>query len=315
MLSPESQAYVSLRELARTSLVVQHVAVFKFRCDESFDSDPNQDKHSSKQSGNDRYVPRAYVVCGFFGPGDLWEKVERRWTKANKHYGVKRFHAAEVNARKGEFKGWGEGKRNSYVKRLLRVIGDQGPRFHAISCGMLVRDYERIIDLEGRAKFGHPYIACFKSCLVMIAQAMEYADFPTGDQFEVLLDRNKIENEAVRVFYKMKDDPQWPYCHRLATCAPGSSEEIPALQVADLIAYDTFRLLHSKHLGAEHIRKSLESLFSKNRFYSVYYEEKILNRLVEPLRVATCEPSGFVVSFPPPAGSKGHQEYKRRHLA
>jgi hypothetical protein len=109
---------------------------------------------------------------------------------------------------------------------------------------MFVRDYQRVIAEPDRAKFGHPYIACFKTCVVMIAQQMELGDFSPEDQFAVILDRNDFDIEAVDVFYKMKDSREWPYHRRLATCAPGSAHETPALQTADLIACDTFRLLH-----------------------------------------------------------------------
>jgi hypothetical protein len=46
--------------------------LFKFACDESYDS-PRQPP----------FDPKTYVVAGFFSEERIWEKVERRWKNAN----------------------------------------------------------------------------------------------------------------------------------------------------------------------------------------------------------------------------------------
>jgi hypothetical protein len=121
--------------------------------------------------------------------------------------------------------------------------------------------------------------------------------FPPEDKFAVILDRNDFEDEAVDAFYKMKDGPEWQYHHRLATCAPGSCEDFVPLECADLIAYETFRLIHN---GAkdDKVRKALRSMFSDNGFLGYSFEPDALMLLKEPLEAATCVENGFVVSFP-----------------
>jgi len=211
---------------------------------------------------------------------------------------VKRYHAAYLNARSGEFDGWGKDKQISYTKNLIQALLDQKRKLHALSCSMWASDYYRIISDDGRRKLGKPYIACFKSCIATIAREMEIRNFSPDDKFAVILDRNEFEDEAVKVFYTMKDTPEWPYHHRLATCAPGSWQDFVPLQCADLIAYETFRLIHD---GAkdEKVRKALKLMFSENGFLGYGFDPVALRSLKTDLEQAVCVDNGFVVSFPP----------------
>jgi hypothetical protein len=201
-------------------------------------------------------------------------------------------------ARAGEFEGWEKEKQITYSKNLVQILQDQKRNLHAVSCGMWSTDYYRIISNEGRRKLGRPYIACFKTCVATIAREMEIRGFPPQDKFSVILDRNEFEDEAVDVFSKMKDAPEWPYHHRLATCAPGSCEDFVPLECADLIAYETFRLIHDGAKG-DKVRKALRLMFGDNGFLGYSFQPDALKRLKEPLEDAVCVDNGFVVSFPP----------------
>ncbi len=305
---------ISTREHIRTLCPGRFrlMALFKFYCDESYDSDPHQDESRLFDPTAKPHVPQTFAVAGFIAPENVWERVERRWNNANRFFKVSRFHAANVNARDGEYEGWKKGKRNRYVRRLLRILTDQRLQLHAFACGMFARDYERIISEKGRENFGPPYIACFKSCVSMLAQQMELGGFPEEDKFSVVLDRNEWELEAVKIFYDLKDTTEWPFHSRLETCAPGSSAEIAALQTADLITYDTFKLLHGKHRGIENVCRSLESMFGRNGFYGVYFEQDTLNRIKEAAENSSCLRGKFVVNFPPPDTTEAAEKYRRQ---
>jgi hypothetical protein len=281
----------------------RYVAIFRFFCDESYDSDPktgtgmmfDQDDPKAKKA---KYVPSTYVVGGFFSNEYTWADVEKRWGAENQRVGVSRYHAANVNARSGEFEGWEKEKQIVYSKNLLQILRDQKTDIHAVSCAMWASDYYRIISDEGRRKLGSPYVACFKNCVATIAREMELRGFQPEDKFEVVLDRSAYEGEAVEVFYKMKDERKWAYHHRLATCAPGSWEDFVPLECADLIAYETFRLIHDRTKG-DKVRKALQLMFSDNGFLGYSFEPDALNSLKEALEDAVCVDNGFVVSFPP----------------
>jgi hypothetical protein len=286
----------------------RYLALYKFFCDESYDSDPKQDPLYVYDLGS-QFVPRSYVVAGFFAADLIWEQIENDWNIANSNAGVKRYHAVEVNARSGEFEGWDKDKQISYSIDLLKALKRHGRMLHAVSCGMLPREYEDSIDDLGREKLGHPYIACFKSCVSLIARAMDspLAEFQDDDKFSVMIDRSDFQTEAVDIFYKLKDHA--PFGHCLATCTPGDKEEVVSLQPADLIAYETYRLFHDPYkVGSNaRMRKAMQEMFPDNGFIGYYFDKGAFEMLKEPINKATCVPNGFVVNFPeePPEPESG----------
>jgi hypothetical protein len=179
---------------------------------------------------------------------------------------------------------------------MLRILTDQGKRLHGVSCGILADEYREIINERGRESFGAPYLACFKTCISTIAKEME--NFPAEDQFAVAMDRNDQEMDAVRLFYDLKDDPGFKFRHRLAGCAPFASGELVILQPADFIAYESFRLLHSKRYGNEQIRVVLKSMFNTNGFTGYYFGTDQFREFKEPMETSTCRPNGFFINMP-----------------
>ncbi|MFI5095191.1 MAG: hypothetical protein ACHQIK_17280 [Candidatus Acidiferrales bacterium] len=289
----------------------RYMALLRFFCDESYDSDPNKGHRNVRSKAKTVYVPKTYVVAGFLANEFVWGKIEKPWLEKNKEYGVSRFHAAYVNARDGEFAGWSKPHRDSYVLPLLGMLQEQGRYLHAISVGMYPRDYEKIINPHGRRLFGTPYIACFKTCVVLIAHEMELMGLPREDKFAVVFDRNEFESDAVKIFYALKDNPAFPLRHRLATCAPGGWEEFVPLQCADMIAYDTHRLLEDKKVGMERTRKSLESLYSKNSFMGFYFEQDLLRSFKEPLENAKGVDNGFIVTPRPLCNLEQYETFRK----
>jgi hypothetical protein len=178
------------------------VALFRFFCDESYDSDPKTGRGMVffRPGGQSIYIPQTYVGGGFFAHEYTWTEIERRWSEENKRAGISRYHAACVNSRTGEFDGWSKDQQIEYSKNLIEILRDQKRDLHALSCSISASDYQRLINDHGRKKLGHPYIACFKSCIALIAQEMEVRGFPRDDKVSVILDRNDLEEQAVKVF-------------------------------------------------------------------------------------------------------------------
>jgi len=256
------------------------MAMLWFYCDESYESKPK--------------MSRTYVVAGFVAEEKTWNKVEKRWRHVNKHRGVSRFHAAELNAFDHEFKGWTSQRSKRYTKALLKVTNRQKKKLHAVGTGLLLEDYEKVITKEGREKFGHPYLVCFKTCLSHIAERLENEGFDPDWKYSVIFDRNEFETEAVRLFYAMKDDPRWKYRHRMGTCAPGSWKEFVLLEVADLIAYESYRYLHGQNFGNKKARKAISKMFEKNGFSGFYYDADLLKDIKDEIETSDCGLNGFI---------------------
>lgn len=278
------------------------MALLTFYCDESYDSSPPNNGLVFHAINDIPHVPKAYVVGGFLANERTWGAIGDRWREENKRVGVSRYHGAHVNAKTYEFEGWDKDRQQEYSINLLTILKDQQREIHAVSAGLFPREYEQIISEKGRERLGCSYIVCFKSCVAMIAQEMEIrSQFGPDDKFAVILDRNDHESEAVDIFYALKDTTTWPYHRRLATCAPGGWEDHVELQPADLIAYETFRILGEKYEGREGARPALRSMFKTNGFLGYYFGVQSFKDMKYAVENTECVPNGFVIQFPAPA--------------
>jgi hypothetical protein len=271
------------------------MALFKFYCDESYDS-PNE----KRKSGDPPYQPRSYVAAGFFGSELVWSKVERDWSRRNELEGVARFHAAHLNAGTWEFDGWTKARRINYSKDLLKVIKRQRTGLHGVSIGLFADDYRRIISQEGQVKLGLPHLLCFKTLVAQVASMMDQANCAPDDKVAVIIDRGPHEIECVEQFYKIKDDRRnFRHRHRLATCTPGAAEEFIGLQVADYIAYETFRLIDARRKGkTTEIRKPLQAILGINGLMGLALGEPLFETIKDGIDKLTCKPNEDLL-FPP----------------
>lgn len=270
--------------------------LFKFFCDESYDSPVNNQK---RKPGDPPFEPRSYVVGGMFGDQDSWGKVEGGWKRKNDLEGVPRFHAVHLNHGTYEYDGWSKPRRVAYSKEMLKILKRRGKRLHGVSIGLFADEYRSIINADGQRKWGHPYLVCFKTAVALVASQMDYGGFYPEDQVEVILDRNDFQTLAVEAFYAMKDDPGFKHRHRLATCTPADSAEIVALQVGDFVAYETFKLMHGRRLNADfNMRPSMRAVLGQIGFLGLAMGTETLTRMKDEVENSPSRSNGTFI-IPP----------------
>jgi hypothetical protein len=184
---------------------------------------------------------------------------------------------------------------------MLRILKEQNRKLHGVSCGIYVDDYRRIISQTGQVKMGHPYLICFKSLISRIAEQMSspQSGFHPDDRFSVILDRNSLDIEAVKIFYGMKDNPAFRYGTKLETCTPADSGSVIGLQPADFVAYETFRLMHGRRNGAVAIRRALDGMFGTTGFIGEMFDAEVFERIKNDVDSMPSNPNGFVIVPPP----------------
>ena len=242
-----------------------------FYCDESYDQ-----------------PTRTYCVAGLLGDEQTLTKLETNWQGINARFGVSRFHATHLNGFKGEFKPWADNKNKQvqYSKRCLKAIQKRGKKLCLTAIAMEADEYKKHLSEESRIRFGHPYIACFKTCVLMIAIHMR--NMPDEFAFSVIFERNEHSSEALRVFNLLKQqNPE--IGKRLGTCASGRWDKQIALQPSDLVAYETMRMLQSKRSNGT-MRIALNTLFGVNSSLGWYFDGPVLASLKEVLELSTVDP-------------------------
>ncbi len=256
--------------------------LFRFYCDESYDGNAEN--------------PKYFAISGFFSDHPTWEEVEREWVAINESEGVRGgYHATELNGRgpKTRYAGWDKSRGDAYSAKLLKAINRQKKRMVAYNCGIRGDLYRKIISDEGRNKLGHPWMVCFKSIIAMVAKDME--TLPREDTFSVIFEHERrFDLTALEDFWEMKGNPRFQYRHRLMTATPGNTEEIPCLQVADLMAYEYFKRMEGIDQGRD-MRKPLEMIRENNAYCEGYFGESTFRRMKAEIESAPCGSNQLVI--------------------
>lgn len=256
------------------------MAMLWFYCDESYDSP--------------QHKPPNYCVAGLLGEEETFRLLEKNWAGVNERFGVRRSHASPLNARDGEYAGWDKDKQRQYSKRLVRALQKRGGNLQITSIGMHADSYRELFSEAAKERFGPPYIACFKMCIAMLASYMR--DLPEEYRLSVIFERNEISAQIVAAFNLVKSLNQ-EFGSRLATCIPGQWAEDISLQPADLVAYESMRIIKEKR-SDEDRRWALKQLFSISGFMGYYLDSNILAEFAKLAEQATCLPGGWVPVSP-----------------
>lgn len=250
---------------------------FRFYCDES-------------HNGN-RTNPETLTISGFFSDQLTWKEVEVLWAQINARYGVPRFHAAALNHGKEQYLGWSKEQRIKYSSELLEVVEAQKARLVAYNCGMRASAYRRIINEAGQSKLGHPWFACFKACIAMVAAHME--TLPPDYSLSVTVERGSgFDQMALSFFEQLAANVSFPYHHRLKSCEIATPSQTAGLQLADLMAYEYFRRLHKQD---SIMRTPLQRIRNSSNYAEGFFGEDTLTRLKEGIESAACGPGQLVI--------------------
>jgi uncharacterized protein DUF3800 len=183
--------------------------------------------------------PNQHFLClaGLLAKETAWRQLEIEWLDACKNAGItKPFHMMHLAARKGEYEGWAESKRQALLACLLKIIDNA----RAIPIGSVISlDWYRSLSAINQRGFKDPHLLAFQSLTYQIAAAagiqletgpvtMVYADHP--EHSHGLANTQNLW-DAVRKYNPMVGFFMESY-------VPSQQTDQPGLQAADLWAYE-----------------------------------------------------------------------------
>jgi hypothetical protein len=213
---------------------------------------------------------RTLCIGGFLAPRDLWDVIIGPWQERLNYENrrstkkgfpnIRRYHATDVEGGNKEFaikKGWPRDRRKLLNRRMCEIIGQHGP------CGIVVGG--RIDEIRRHTDQGSDnaketlYDICFRMALADSEQVMRLR-FP-GRNVRIVYDDSNYGKYIRRAFERMKTDPGAASMRELfIECTPGDSIANPELQVADLLAYEGFKLLNDAGRSGNEMRAALRAL-------------------------------------------------------
>jgi hypothetical protein len=219
---------------------------------------------------DESYNSATMCVGGWLCHEDVWTSIESAWRQRidyERRISIKRgevpisrYHATDCANLKREFKQWSVERQIRLTKRLLQILGDAKDGLIGITIGMSIAELQTAFRglTPAEAKWA-AYKHCMCQCFWHIADSMD--EFFPDDRVSVIYDRTFEFNTAAQSAYNdMFEAKHYPNKRYFVTAASGGWEDFTALQPADLIAFEGFKLTKSHKAGHLDLRRSLQKI-------------------------------------------------------
>jgi hypothetical protein len=231
------------------------------------------------ESGDDHFM----TISGYVSTPLKWSRLNKEWIAVLSEYGIPFFHMKEYVGGRGIFQGLSKENRDNMYHRLIDIVNRH--TMFGVTGGVILQDFKDVTkDLPDNP---HPYmtdpwVLCFFQCLGRTITQMKKKT-ASYEQVALIFDRKlDLEGRALKYFNwysKERTDG-----NRLASLAFASAKDTPAIQAADIIAYESRKELRSKKIEPSRpVRISLEKLLSKNRLDGGYLDKIGLSQIVSQM--------------------------------
>jgi hypothetical protein len=180
------------------------------------------------------------IMAGYVGRLGRWKSFDPKWNRFLEQNEVRPFfHSKEFKANKPPYRGWPQSKKYKFITRAAKIVSRHASFGFSIC---LKNDEYRSIYRHGpplRSHIDSEYATCFRYCLSTIPHIAREAEGGNDIDLFFVLEDSQHFGEAREVFQQIKRrDPE--LAKMLRDCVPGAKADYPALQAADVGAFNTF---------------------------------------------------------------------------
>lgn len=172
---------------------------------------------------------KAVSVAGFVATTQQWAMFNENWKAALNHFGVSALHMRDYSHSLREFETWrgDKRKREQFLARLINIITTRVR--HSFASGVLMDDFRQVNQKFKLEEFIKPYALAGRTCVADIAKwAKKYG---VAEDLIAYVFEDGAQDRG-DLIYRLKNDGKSNF-----SFAPKSH---PALQAADLLAYEHF---------------------------------------------------------------------------
>lgn len=208
------------------------------------------------------------VVASVVATAKTWEELRPRWVSILKNYGLTKFHAVEFNRGGGECGCLSKKKRDNCVADLIAVLAGSDLEYLCCSVRQSLFEIEKAKKPECQLSV---YDYLLASVIGLIGQKWESKK--DVDVFVSIEDgcplSTTVSNKLMRLVSREERLPIRKITYENSSICP--------LQVADMIAYDTFKTLdnHNKNPDAG-LRLSFQKIIKGNPLSAEVFDEKCI---------------------------------------
>jgi hypothetical protein len=239
--------------------------------------------------------------------GKDWDDMERRWKlqieAKNKQLAkegrptISRYHASDCSGCRNEFAGWTRNERDAFVLKLFGTF-KLFPS-HTVAIEMQLEDLCEVFPEWASDRLRAAYHVFTQFIMYHIVEDIRrFARHGAPVKVTLFHDRTGGEGEydptILRAFNQAINRPGFNGGHYFTTIAPLAWNDSLALQPADLVAFECFKMAEAK-LAARKTRKSFDALLDMATFgiHSMGFRKDLMidwrQRLEEGKKIAALE--------------------------
>lgn len=209
------------------------------------------------ESGTHAAAP-ATVVAGYLSTEEMWGRFAEEWAQVLGDFGISRFHMTDFANQSSPFGGWAEDQRRDVLTHLFSVIN----RNVILPFGAAIRTAE-YIDVFGKSdahKFvGGPYGLAATMCFMNVGDVLN--DVGVYGEIDYVFEAGAVgAGQIQNTFNANLEDPGQRDRLHLASLTFRTRAEAPALQAADMVAYEVYREMQRLISGVRSRRYPLRAL-------------------------------------------------------
>lgn len=196
-----------------------------------------------------------WTVAGYVGYASQWDYFESLWNEALRRHDVPYFHMKEMSIEGGPFAKWLPPHEHAdevaaYFKDLVAAIRKSG--LYMAASTIWLKDLDRFNDETGVSLEAYPLAA--HACLSLIG--LKYAEHqqPITAVFDKI-EKVQSKLKTAHSYMDAKTHQYRKFCSNIASTwlpEPATSRDVPALQAADLIAWE----VRKAHFGMKEWQQS-----------------------------------------------------------
>jgi hypothetical protein len=239
------------------------------------------------ESGSHQGAPVFGLAC-FVAHERHWNDFRKRWRRLLDQQSVPEIHMADLEARRGYFKGWSQ-ERYELLRTTIGIILS-GVRLWGFYNAFLMKDYDAVIQRPkpGRRFYwpATPYMISFQAILEMMADRMASRLQPTG-KIVCVCDRNDQAAGEARQRFEFLRKTRAGWEHLYPTLTFTSMKDELCLQAADVLVYENCRWMQTwvRHgengtsPSEDEMRPLMKRLIKTERMKGLFFDRRQIRAL------------------------------------
>jgi hypothetical protein len=253
----------------------------------------------------------SFSVAGYTAPYDTWIHLDWRWRDLTKAWNIKYFKASECENGLGEFAQYRDNPTNVKARlkqheweklqlakgQFIDAICKHADYIRGSGAVTSLKDFQRITSENAKAHalfMDHPYYVCLQATLSSATRTMFVENLRRSKENKLyvkpIFDSHEDFSEIARIAYDRFREKNTRAATILLPLNYEDDIDTPALQVADMLAYEVRKYLTNQGRTPDRpMREQLQKLLAtiKDRIYRLDYEA--LKMIVENQRDETAK--------------------------